>query len=83
MSAQDDYPRLGAYTGKAAKDVHPFDVECESALREIDNLRRWKAEAEVVIEEWDQLWEEVGCPGELGKTKAAGLLAALKGDGVI
>lgn len=51
--------------------------------KEVEDLRRWKAEAECVIEEWDHLWEMAGCLGELGKTKAAGLLAALQSDGVI
>ena len=53
------------------------------APTELDRLRRWKSEAEAVIEEWDTLWEMAGCPGELGKTKAAGLLAALQSDGII
>ena len=57
--------------------------EYERLLTEVSRLSRWQSEAEAVIEEWDHLWEMAGCPGELGKTKAAGLLSALQSDGVI
>ncbi len=78
MSARDDY-LANFETDSLLTIAGQFD----NALDEIDRLRRWKSEAECVIEEWDQLWEEAGCPGQLGQTKAAGLLAALQGDGII
>lgn len=78
MSAIEDYP-ANFETDSLLTIAGQFD----QMLDEIDRLRRWKSEAECVIEEWDHLWEMAGCPGELGKTKAAGLLSALQSDGVI
>jgi len=37
---------------------------------ELVALRRWKAEAMVVLTEWDRLWEDCGSPGPLGGSKA-------------
>jgi hypothetical protein len=45
---------------------------------ELEFLRRWRAEAKAVIEEWDRVWEELGCPGSLGQTKAQGVLSKFK-----
>lgn len=51
--------------------------------KEVEDLRRWKAEATAVIAEWDQLWEQAGRPGRLGDTRAAGLLKKLQERGCI
>lgn len=48
------------------------------ALDEIDRLRRWKAEAEEVLAEWDEVWEEAGRPGPLGGSKAQNTLAVIR-----
>jgi hypothetical protein len=72
MSARDDYPQSAAYAERLpatrARETHDM-------LNELDRLRRWRAEAECVIEEWDTVWEEAGCPGRLGGTRAAGMRA--------
>lgn len=83
MSARDDYPLLAKHAEQPNGLLVNTSKEIASALDELEQLRRWKAEAECVIEEWDQLWEKAGCPGKLGETKAAGLLSALQSDGVI
>ncbi len=83
MTVKDDYPLLQSQAVYGGRAPNSLPGEALRALDELSQLRRWKAEAECVIEEWDQLWEEAGCPGQLGQTKAAGLLAALKSDGII
>ncbi len=40
---------------------------------EIDRLRAWKAEALIVLNEWDEVWKLLGKPGSLGQTKARGV----------
>ena len=47
------------------------DVKEAWLANEIIDLRRWKAEATVVLSEWDQVWEAAGRPGQLGESKAA------------
>ena len=36
----------------------------------LNDLRRWKAEATTVLEEWEAVWEAAGRPGQLGGSKA-------------
>jgi hypothetical protein len=44
---------------------------------------RWKAEAIEVIRQWEQVWELLGSPGQLGASKAAATLAAVTSWGYI
>ena len=37
---------------------------------ELERLRAWKAEAMVVLNEWEAAWEAAGRPGALGSSKA-------------
>jgi hypothetical protein len=39
-------------------------------LPELAFLRRWRAEAIEVLNEWEQVWEAAGRPGPLGSSKA-------------
>lgn len=41
---------------------------------ELQQLRRWKDEALAVLNEWEQVWEALGRPGQLGESKAAAVL---------
>jgi len=41
--------------------------------REVLSLRRWEAEATIVIKQWEGVWESVGRPGALGRSKAESL----------
>ena len=50
-------------------------VECEAA-----RLRAWKAEAILVLAEWEQVWEALGCPGRLGESKAMAVLRVVGED---
>ena len=36
--------------------------------REIQRLKRWKAEALQVLNQWDEAWQAAGCPGQLGES---------------
>lgn len=38
---------------------------------ELQNLRRWKAEATEVLAGWERVWIALGSPGPLGASKAA------------
>jgi hypothetical protein len=40
---------------------------------EVQDLRRWKSEATIVINQWEAVWHHAGEPGELGQSKAVGL----------
>lgn len=48
----------------------PTRAELEA---EVARLRRWKAEALQVMDEWEEVWEAAGCPGDLGQSKAAAI----------
>lgn len=48
---------------------HGYDI----LAREVQALRRWKAEATTVIEQWESVWESAGSPGALGQFKADAL----------
>lgn len=69
MSARDDYPLLALHAADEYA-VPGKRTEIIYALDEIDRLRRWKAEATQVIDEWDRVWDAAGRPGPLGETKA-------------
>lgn len=43
----------------------------------IVSLFRWKAEAKTVLSTWEAVWEEAGCPGRLGDSKAEAVLNLL------
>ena len=49
----------------------------DKTLSEIERLRAWKAEATEVLATWENVWEAVGRPGELGASKAQACLVAL------
>ena len=36
-------------------------------------LRQWKAEAMIVMSEWESTWEAAGSPGRIGQSKAVAL----------
>ena len=44
--------------------------ELEAQATRITELERWKAEALVVLGQWDEVWEALGRPGPLGSSKA-------------
>lgn len=45
---------------------------------EAESLRRWKAEATQVLDEWDRVWDALGKPGALGSSRALSSLAAVE-----
>lgn len=50
-------------------------------INELDNLRRWKAEAMVVLTEWDECYRilnEAGHPGPIAGSKARHVAGYLK-----
>lgn len=51
------------------------DAALKDFGKELNKLRRWKAEATEVIERWEEVWEAAGRPGELGSSKPKALLA--------
>ena len=42
----------------------------KDVIDEIDRLTRWKREALIVIEGWEETWESAGRPGSLGESKS-------------
>jgi hypothetical protein len=66
MSARDDYPLLAPLI---PIDLH-LDRQAKIALDEIDNLRRWKAEALEVLRRWDAVAERFDLSGHLGEFEA-------------
>ena len=44
--------------------------QAESWTIELERLRRWKAEASVVLDGWEGVWMIAGQPGRLGASKA-------------
>jgi hypothetical protein len=69
-----DHPRLWSYVlqdddgDDVLVDVEPGEMPL---LDEIEELRRWKAEAIHVLSQWDDVWQAAGSPGPLGTSKAA------------
>lgn len=45
---------------------------------EQERLHRWKREACEVMTKWEAVWEALGRPGELGRSKAEGALAEVE-----
>ena len=50
--------------------VHALMHLAEAQATRITELERWKAEALVVLGQWDEVWEALGRPGPLGSSKA-------------
>jgi hypothetical protein len=78
VSAGDDYRLLEAQARIADKAPTSLPGECARALRELDQLRRWKAEATEVLARWDEAWVAAGKPGPLGSMKSACLRAEVE-----
>lgn len=55
--------------------------EREQMQNEIEALRQWKREATEVIAAWDDVWAALGCPGQLGESKAQSSLRAVLHNG--
>lgn len=52
------------------------DIEQRRELRTtIEQLERWKREACEVMTKWEAVWDALGRPGKLGRSKAEGALA--------
>lgn len=57
-----------------ANHITLIDPHTLHGLRaELEQLRRWKAEAMTVLAEWEDVWIAAGRPGDLGRSKAAGV----------
>lgn len=48
----------------------PQNRAIRDAIAEIEQLRRWKAEAMEVLAGWDAVWRDAGSPGELGQYRS-------------
>ena len=48
----------------------PQNRAIRDAITEIEQLRRWKAEAMEVLAGWDAVWRDAGSPGELGQYRS-------------
>lgn len=70
VSARESYAKLNANTG-GPHHQGQTSREAQTALDEIDQLRRWKSEAIIVLNEWEDVWQRAGRPGPLGESKAA------------
>lgn len=73
MSARDDYPFPAAVADGRVDGGAYGAAESADALDEIDHLRRWKAEAMVVLERWDQCYERLiaeGTKADIGGWKS-------------
>lgn len=46
-------------------------IACVEAADELERLTAWKAEATQVLNEWTEVWEAAGRPGEWGSSMAA------------
>ena len=75
MSAADDHPYMARQATFADKAPNSLGGECDRALKELDRLRRWKAEATEVINGWDELYEACQIEGTLGMSKSHNLAA--------
>jgi len=72
MTAAHDFPYPRPLPNQPEL-MHAAYATFLAACDEIDRLRAWKAEALVVLAEWDEVWVAAGKPGPLGTSKAAGL----------
>ncbi len=48
------------------------------ATANLAHLKRWKAEATQLLNDWEQVWEAAGQPGPYGSSKAKETLAVVK-----
>jgi len=48
--------------------------DVEPLFDSVEHLIRWKAEAMMVLDEWERVWEAAGRPGALGESKARAML---------
>lgn len=69
MSATNDYPAT-VHREWQENDVNPEMLICRAdwlaACDEIDRLRRWKAEATIVLGYWDDAFERADVTGLIG-----------------
>ena len=64
-------PGPPTYTGAAVDGEHwSLTSDGPPSFSELEDLRRWKAEAMIVLAEWETVWLAAGCPGPLGSSKA-------------
>jgi hypothetical protein len=78
VSARDDFPELARIPqGIGVEYIEDAEDQAERALNEIDFLRRWRAEAVQVLDEWERVWEVAGRPGRLGVSKACAVAELL------
>lgn len=59
------------------------ECDCDPSIQdtndvELERLRAWKAEALIVLAEWEKVWEAAGRPGRLGESKATSVLRLLE-----
>ncbi len=52
--------------------------EIQAAWNELAQLRQWKREACDVMSKWEKVWEALGRPGKLGRSKAEGALVEVE-----
>lgn len=52
--------------------------EIRAAWVEIARLRQWKQDACNVMTKWEKVWEALGRPGKLGRSKADGALVEVE-----
>lgn len=57
--------------------MYDLAVRAQLLAAQVAELERWKAEAILVIVDWEWVWDALRCPGEYGKSKAAAALAAV------
>lgn len=78
MSVRDDYPAVAilhdAWTSRDRTGETP--PQAVQMLDEIESLRRWKAEASAVLDEWEGVWMVAGQP------RGPGLPSISKAQGV-
>lgn len=58
------------------------DVLLAEADAELAQLRKWKAEAAEVLMKWEAVWQALGRPGPLGRSKAENSLAEVERRGL-
>jgi len=63
------WPKMAARARVAAEGGGiACHTEAHELVREIQRLKRWKAEALQVLNQWDEAWQAAGCPGQLGES---------------
>lgn len=63
---------------KAAATAALARLEVERLQVEVEQLRRWRTEATLALNEWDKVYQALGQPGALGDSLAAASLAEIK-----